>query len=79
MGQEWPIHIDMNKIKYKHIPDEEKFDELLEMADTSQMYMINGVISILEKEGKELTDRNINNYLKRYSLQILQNYIYILS
>lgn len=21
MGQEWPIHIDMNKIKYNHIPD----------------------------------------------------------
>ena len=68
-----------HEFKYKHIPDEEKFDELLEMADTSQMYMINGVISILQKEEKELTDRNINNYLKRYSSQILQNYIYILS
>ena len=68
-----------HEFKYKNIPDEEKFDELLEMADTSQMYMINGVINILEKEEKELTDRNINNYLKRYSSQILQNYIYILS
>lgn len=68
-----------HEFKYKNIPDEEKFDELLEMSDTSQMYMVNGVVTLLQKEGKELTDRNINNYLKRYSSQILQNYIYILS
>ena len=58
---------------------QERFDEMLEMANESQSAMINGVIKILEKKGKELSLENINDYLSKYSKKILTHYINVLS
>jgi len=58
---------------------QEKFDEMLEMANDAQSAMINGVIKILEKEKKELSVENINRYLHRYSQKLLMHYVNLLS
>jgi hypothetical protein len=58
---------------------QEKFDEMLEMANDAQSAMINGVIKILEKEKKELSVENINRYLQRYSQKLLMHYVNLLS
>lgn len=68
-----------HEFKYKDIKNEDEFNEVLEMADESQSEMIQGVMKVLEKEGKEPDLNNINRYLKRYSKDILMNYIYIMS
>ena len=41
-----------HEFTYKHVHNEEAFDEVLEMADQVQNIMINGVIQILEKKKK---------------------------
>ena len=64
-----------HEFKYQDIPNEEAFEELLEMADESQAIMINGVIKVLEDEGKEPDLSNINRYLPKYSSMILENFI----
>lgn len=66
---------------YHDFSDEkqEKFDEMLDMANESQSAMINGVIKILEKENKELSVENINRYLQRYSQKILTHHINVFS
>jgi len=58
---------------------QQRFDEMLEIADEAQSEMINGVIKILEKENKELSIENINRYLQKYSQKILMHYINVLS
>jgi|TARA_B110000908_G_scaffold110321_1_gene129347 hypothetical protein len=67
-----------HEFKYKNISDEDSFDEVIEMADMSQSEMIQGVMRVLEKEGKEMDDNTINRYLKKYSKDILLNYMYIM-
>ena len=67
-----------HEFKYKNISDEDLFDEVIEMADMSQSEMIQGVMRVLEKEGKEMDDNTINRYLKKYSKDILLNYMYIM-
>lgn len=54
-------------------------DEVLEMSDEAQSIMINGVIKILEKEGKEPEVDKINSYLRKYSTKIVMGYMYLLS
>lgn len=61
--------------RHKYDDTNQEFDELLDMANQSQSEMVNGVISILEDEGKEVSGENINSYLKRYSPKILTFYI----
>jgi len=70
-----------HQFHYNDFDDEkqEKFDEMLDMANQSQSAMINGVIKILEKENKELSVENINRYLRKYSEKILMHYINVLS
>jgi hypothetical protein len=58
---------------------QERFDEMLDMANEAQSAMINGVIKILEKEKKELSVENINRYLQRYSQKLLMHYVNVLS
>lgn len=58
---------------------QEKFEDMLDMANETQSEMINGVIKILEKENKELSIENINRYLQKYSQKILMHYINVLS
>lgn len=75
MGSDRMAH----EFKYKDVKNEEEFNEVLEMADEAQSEMIQGVMKVLEKEGKEPDLNNINRYLKIYSKDILMNYIYIMS
>ena len=56
-----------------------EYDEVLEKADEAQSIMINGVIKILEKEGKEAELDKINSYLRKYSTKIVMGYMYLLS
>ena len=58
---------------------QERFDEMLEMANEAQSAMINGVIKILEKQKKELSLENINRYLQKYSQKLLMHYVNVLS
>jgi len=64
---------------YKNIPDEKSFNEVIEMADRSQSEMVQGIMRVLEKEGKEMDVTTMNRYLKRYSKDILLNYMYVMS
>jgi hypothetical protein len=70
-----------HEFHYKEFDEDkqQRFDEMLEVADEAQSEMINGVIKILEKENKELSIENINRYLQKYSQKILMHYINVLS
>lgn len=63
-----------NLFNYQDIEDE-ICDEVLEMADMAQSEMVNGVIKVLESQGKDDSLENINRYLRRYSQKVLENYI----
>lgn len=62
-----------NNIKKFHayVEDNDEYDQMLEMADKSQQYMVNGVISYLEDNDKEVSAENINRWLKRFDSTIL--------
>lgn len=66
-----------HEFKYKNIPNEESFEEVLENADQAQSEMINGVINVLNSEGKEESLENINRYIQRYAQKVLLNYIHL--
>lgn len=68
MGKERLAH------EHKYNDTNEEFDEVLDMADQAQREMVNGVISLLEDEGKEVSVENINSKLKRYSPKIIKFY-----
>ena len=68
MGKERLAH------EHKYNDTNEAFDELVEMADKAQGEMVNGVISIIEEENKEVTVERINSYLRRYSPKIISFY-----
>ena len=71
MGRERIEH----EFKYKDIPNEEKFDELLDMADQAQSEMVHGIIKYLEANGKEADLQQINRELRRFSQAVVQNYM----
>jgi hypothetical protein len=62
-----------------HNVENEICDEVLEKANEAQSIMINGVIKILEKEGKQVELDRINSYLRKYSTKIVMGYMYLLS
>jgi len=64
-----------HEFKYKRIPDEDKFEDVLNMADQSQAEMINGVIKYLEATNKEPDLNNINRYLQRFANTVVQKYM----
>ena len=73
MGRERIEH----EFKYKDVPNEEAFEEMLEMADQVQAEMINGVIDYLDSKGIEEDMSTINRYLKKFATMIVQNYMHI--
>jgi hypothetical protein len=80
MGRERIAH----EFYYKEFDEQsqEAFDRVLEKADESQSIMINGVLKILEEEGKGVSFDSvdkINSYLRRYSKILLEFYIHLLS
>lgn len=80
MGRERIAH----EFYYKEFDEQsqEAFDRVLEKADESQSIMINGVLKILEEEGKGVSFDDvdkINSYLRRYSKILLEFYIHLLS
>jgi chromosome condensin MukBEF MukE localization factor len=68
MGKERLAH------EHKYNDTNEAFDELLDMANKAQGEMVNGVISMIEDENKEVTVERINAYLRRYSPKIISFY-----
>lgn len=68
-----------NKHRYDDLEDNEKYQELLEMADKAQHKMIKGVVKILESENKDVDVSSINRYLDKYSKKIWDVYVYRMS
>jgi hypothetical protein len=64
-----------HEFKYKDIHNEDAFEQVLEMADQAQSEMVQGVMKVLENEGKEVSLENVNRNLKRYASKVLQNYM----
>lgn len=76
------LYMGKEKIKdiYKYeVSDEEKFEEVLELADEVQSAMINGCIKTLESQNKEASLESINSYLRKYSQKLLVHYMYLFS
>lgn len=71
MGREKIEH----EFKYKNIHNEDIFEEVLDMADEAQHKMINGVIKVIEKEGKDVSIELVNRYIQRYSSLLLNYWI----
>lgn len=67
-----------HEFKYRDVANQDEFEQVLENADRAQGEMVNGVIKVLESEGKELNLENINRYLSKYSKKVLENYIYLI-
>ena len=61
----WMGKNNINKF-HAYVEDNDEYDRMLEMADKSQQYMVNGVISYLEENDKEVSAENINRWLKRF-------------
>ena len=56
--------------------DDDNFQEMLEMSDESKNKMIQGTLSYMEKNGKNLDDINlINRYIKNFAQKILGLYV----
>jgi hypothetical protein len=64
--------------EFTHSPqfDTEEFQEVLNNADMSQSYMIQGTMKWLKSKGKEPDLDNINRYIDKLSRKILSMYIY---
>ncbi|NBU81944.1 MAG: hypothetical protein EBS55_09890 [Flavobacteriaceae bacterium] len=73
MGRERIEH----EFKYKDVPNEESFEEVLDNANQSQAEMINGVINYLEEKGIEEDMSSINRYLQRFATKIVQTYTFL--
>jgi hypothetical protein len=73
MGKERIEH----EFKYKDIPNEESFEQVLDLSNQAQAEMINGVINVLESKGIEENLENLNRYLRVYSSKVLENYIHL--
>jgi len=71
MGKERIEH----EFKYKNIPNEDDFEEVLSMANQAQAEMINGVIKFLELKNMEPDLTNINRYLQRMASKLVQTYM----
>lgn len=71
MGKERINH----EFKYENIPNEESFDELLDMADESRDEMIRGTLKFLESKDKEIDINNVERYIQKFAQKILQTFI----
>jgi len=65
----WMGKNNINKF-HAYVEDNDEYDHMLEMAGKSQQYMVNGVISYLEDNNKEVSAENINRWLKRFDTVI---------
>jgi hypothetical protein len=63
------------KFEGEHGSDSDDFQNVLDMANDVQADLINGVIDILHKEGKEESLENINSYLRKYSTKLWETYV----
>ena len=72
------LYMGKERMERLHYYDDnrEEFSEVLEMADEAQQAMVQGVINVIENEGKDADMSTINRYLKKYSQKMLDLYIY---
>jgi hypothetical protein len=73
MGRERIEH----EFKYKDIPNEDAFEEVLDHSNQAQAEMINGVINYLNEKGIEEDMSSINRYVQRFSTKIVQTYTFL--
>lgn len=78
------LYMGKKRIEYQHhydpiAEDNEKYEELLEMADKAQSKMVNGVMKILKSENKNIDESSVNRYLEKYSRKIWDIYVYRMS
>lgn len=74
MGRERIYH---NEYNNPIAEDNEKYEELLEMADQAQREMVVGVMKFLESQGKEDYDVNdINRHIKKFARKMMEVYMY---
>ena len=66
-----------NEFKYKNIHNEEVYEEVLDMADESKYKMIDGVMKVIEKEGKEVSVGLANRYIQRCATLFLNYWMRI--
>jgi hypothetical protein len=66
-----------HEFKYKHIHNQEAFDEVLNLADKAQSEMVQGVMRVLDKEGKDMDVNVINRYVQKYASLFLTYWIKI--
>lgn len=77
MGRERIYH---NEYNNPIAEDNEKYEELLDMADQAQREMVVGVMKVLESKGIEDYDVNdINRYLKIYASKMFEVYTFRMS
>lgn len=57
--------------QHRYHDTNEAFDELLDIANESQSFMVNGCIKKLEDNGKEISTENINRCLQKSSIDVL--------
>jgi hypothetical protein len=62
-----------HEFKYKNIPNEEAFEEVLNDADKAQSEMIKGVFKVLEKNDTEPSLEKINRNIQRFGT-LMVNY-----
>lgn len=62
-----------HEFKYKNIPNEEAFEEVLNDADKAQSEMIKGVFKVLEKNDTEPSLEMINRNIQRFAT-LMVNY-----
>lgn len=67
------------KFEDEYGSDSDDFQNVLDMANDVQADLIHGVIEILNKEGKEESLENINNYLRKYSTKLWETFVGIKS
>lgn len=64
-----------HEFKYRDIPNEDDFEQVLENANQAQAEMINGVLKVLDDENKPHTLENINRYIQKYSHKVVEIYM----
>ena len=56
-------------------PNQEAFDEVLDMADTAKNKMIQGTVKWLQSQNKEVSVENANRYISKLASKILDLYM----
>lgn len=60
---------------YPYPPDEDAFEQAVEMADEIKNEMISGAMKYLKKQGKEIDVESVGRVVKKFSTKILEYFM----